>query len=108
MIFLGSPKYIRHTLDLPVRQDFEISHALVCRACIRKGRAELQRAEVVRSRTTLEERHALISRLLGLHGSSEMLILAGSLTEATRAAAECVTRTAYVTPFVRLVPEHGG
>jgi hypothetical protein len=56
----------------------------------------------------LEEGHALISRLPGLHGTGEMLTLAGSSTECTRAAAEFVTRPEYVTPFVRFLRQRGG
>ena len=51
-------------------------------------------------RSHLEEGHALISRLPGLHNTGEMMILAGSSTECTRAAVEYVTRPEYVRGFV--------
>jgi len=103
MIFLGPPKYNQQTLDLPVTQDFEISHSRVQN--LRPAAGEPRSFD---EKWNLEEGHALISRLPGLHQTGEMLILAGSSTESTRAAAEYVTRPEYVIAFVRRMREKGG
>jgi hypothetical protein len=101
MIFLGPPKYNLQTLDLPVQQDFEISHARVQNLRPAAGEPRQFEEKWSADRTHLEEGHALISMLPGLHGTGQMMILAGSSTECTRAAVEFVTRPEYVTPFVR-------
>ncbi len=108
MIFLGPPKYNLQTMDLPVKQDFEISHARVQNLRPLAGEPASYEEKWTADRTRLEEGHALISRLPGLHQAGEMLILAGSSTECTRAAAEYVTRPEYVTPFVRWMRQNGG
>jgi hypothetical protein len=107
MVFLGPPKYNQQTLDLPVRQDFAISHARVQNLHPLAGEPRTFEERWTADRATLEEGHALISRLPGLHGAGEMLILAGSSTEGTRAAAEFVTRPEYVAHLVRRIHEAG-
>ncbi len=108
VIFLGPPKYNLQTLDLPVQQDFEIGHARVQNLRPMAGEPNSYEEKWAPDRSHLEEGHALISRLPGLHRTGEMLILAGSSTECTRAAVEYVTRTEYVTPFVRWMREKQG
>ena len=108
MIFLGPPKYNQQTLDLPMARDFEISHSRVQNLRPAPGEPQSFDERWDTSRTHLEEGHALISRLPGLHRTGVMLILAGSSTESTRAAAEYVTRPEYVSAFVRRMREKGG
>jgi hypothetical protein len=108
MIFLGPPKYIPQTLDLPIPQDFEILHHRIHN--LRPAQGEPQFFEDKRTPNTanLEEGHALISRFPGLHGSGEILVLAGSSTESTRAAVEFVTRPEYVAYLIKKMHERGG
>jgi hypothetical protein len=101
MIFLGPPKFALQTSDLPVAQDFEISHGRVQNLKPADGEPRTFEEKWSADRTRLEEGHALITRIPGLHGSGEVMILAGSSTESTRAAAEFITRPEYITPFVR-------
>ncbi len=108
MIFLGPPKFNLQTMDLPVRQDFEISHGRVQNLHPAAGEPKTFEEKWTPDRTSLEEGHALISRLPGLHRSGEMLILGGSSTESTRAAVEFVTRPEYVTAFVRWMRQQPG
>jgi hypothetical protein len=108
MIFLGPPKYNQQTLDLPIHQDFEIAHFRVQNINPQSGEPRSYEEKWASDRTHLEEGHALISRLPGLHHTGEMLILAGSSTECTRAAVEYVTRPEYVTPFVRFLRTQPG
>lgn len=108
MIFLGPPKFNLQTLDLPVQQDFEIGHARVQNLRPLSGEPNSYEEKWSADRSRLEEGSALISRLPGLHRTGEMLILAGSSTECTRAAVEYVTRSEYVTPFVRWMREKQG
>jgi hypothetical protein len=108
MIFVGPPKYNLQTNELPVRQDFEISHAHVQN--LRPGAGEPRSFEEKWNpdRATLAEGHALITRIPGLHRSGNVLILAGSATESTRAAVEYVTRPEYVGPFIQWMRAQGG
>jgi len=108
MIFLGPPKFNLQTVDLPVQQDFEISHSRVNNLHPRAGEPADFAERWTPDRVTLLEGHALITRIPGLHRTGEMLILAGSSTECTRAAVEYVTRPEYVTPFVRFLREQQG
>ena len=108
MIFLGPPKYNPQTLDLPVQQDFEISHARVQNLRPAPGEPRSFEEKWSADHVHLDEGHALISRLPGLHGEGEMLILAGNCTECSRAAVEYVTRPEYVGAFVRRMHEKGG
>jgi hypothetical protein len=108
VIFLGPPKYNLQTLDLPVQQDFEIGHARVQNLRPLAGEPRQFEENWNADRTQLDEGHALISLLPGLHRTGEMMILAGSSTECTRAAVEFVTRPEYVTPFVRWMRSQPG
>jgi len=107
MIFLGPPKFNQQTLDLPVEQDFEISHARVQNLKPAAGEPHAYEEKWNADRVHLDEGHALISRLPGLHGAGEMLILAGSSTECTRAAVEYVTRPEYVAASLRRMHAQG-
>jgi hypothetical protein len=108
MIFIGPPKYNPQTLDLPVQQDFEISHARVQSLRPAPGEPTTFEEKWSPDHVHLDEGHALISRLPGLHGEGEMLILAGNCTECSRAAVEYVTRPEYVDAFMRRMHEKGG
>jgi hypothetical protein len=109
MIFLGPPKSNLQTKDLPVQQDFEIGHSRVQNLHPRAGEPRQYEEKWTPDRSRLEEGHALITRTPGLHNNGQVLILAGSSTECTRAAVEFVTRPEYVTPFVRWMRQtHGG
>jgi len=108
MIFLGPPKYIPQTLDLPVPRDFEIMHHQVQNLHPSPGEPQFFGDKRSFDRTILEECHALISRFSGLHGSGQILVFAGSSTECTRAAVEFVTRPEYVESFVQQMHSRGG
>jgi hypothetical protein len=108
MIFLGPPKYNLQTVDLPVRQDFEISHARVHNLRPADGEPADFEEKWNPDHWTLLEGHALITRIPGLHRTGEMLILAGSSSECTRAAVEYVTRPEYVAPFLRFLRSQPG
>jgi hypothetical protein len=108
MIFLGPPKFIPQTLELPIPQDLQIGHARVHNMRPAPGEPISYPEKFSADGTNLEEGHALISRLPGLHNSGTMLILAASSTEGTRAAVEFVTRPEYVNSFVRQMHSRGG
>ena len=108
VVFLGPPKYNLQTMDLPVVQDFEISHSRVQNLRPAAGEPASFEEKWSADRAHLDEGHALISRLPGLHQSGEMMILAGSSTECTRAAVEYVTRPEYVSAFVRWMRSQPG
>jgi hypothetical protein len=108
MIFLGPPKYIPQTLDLPSSKDFEALHHGVQNLHPAPGEPLFFENKRSSDRATWEEGYALVSRLPGLHGSGEILELAGSATECTLAAVEFVTRPEYVASFVRQMHARGG
>jgi hypothetical protein len=107
VIFLGPPKYNQQTLDLPVRQDFEINHSQVQNLHPALGEPVAFDEKFSPDHVHLDEGHALISRLPGLHRTGEIMVLAGSYTESTRAAAEYVTRPEYVSALVHQMHRQG-
>ncbi|HWB83861.1 MAG TPA: hypothetical protein VG675_06955 [Bryobacteraceae bacterium] len=108
LLFVGPPKSNPQTNELPFRQDFEIADSHVQNLKPRPGEPHTFE-EVSRADGSGRERgHALITRFPGLHRAGEILILAGSSTEETRAAVDFVTRPEYVGPFVRYMHAHGG
>jgi hypothetical protein len=107
VIFLGSPKYNQQTLDLPIRQDFEISRSQIQNLRPAPGEPAAFEERFSADHVHLDEGHALISRLPGLHRTGDILVLAGSSTESTRAAAEFVTRPEYVSALVKQLHRHG-
>lgn len=90
-----------------MQQDFEINRGRVQTLRAAPGEPSAFEEKWSPDHVRLDEGHSLISRLPGLHGDGEMLILAGSSTECTRAAVEYVTRPEYVAAFVRRMHEKG-
>ncbi len=107
VIFLGAPKYNQQMLDLPGQQDFDIHSSRVRNLHPAPGEPSVFEEKWSPDHVHLDEGHALISRLPGLHRTGDILILAGSYTESTRAAAEFVTRPEYVAALIKKIHEKG-
>lgn len=96
MIFLGPPKFNPQVHDLPVDQDFVIEQGGVTNR--RPSARELGQykrtspAEV----DEIPEDYVVITRVRGVEGWGEVLVLASSSTEGTWAAADYVTRGQHV------------
>lgn len=108
VIFVGPPKFNQQTGELPVQQDFEINRGRVHNLHPAGGEPEFFEEKWSPDHVHLEEGHALVSRLPGLHGSGDILVLAGSSTESTRAAVEFVTRPEYVASLIHQTRATGG
>jgi hypothetical protein len=108
MIFLGPPKYISQTKDLPIEQDFRIEHSRVQSLRPRDGEPKVFPEKWSADGSNLEEGHALITRMPGLHNTGEVMILGGSSTECTRAAVDYVTRPEYAARLVRSLRKETG
>jgi hypothetical protein len=107
VIFVGPAKFNVQTKDLPFTTDFEIRHSRLENIKPRPGEQRIF-AEKRSPDGQLEEGHALITRLPGLHGMGTILILASTSTEGTRAAVEFITRPEYATHFVRSMRKANG
>jgi hypothetical protein len=101
VIFVGPPKYNLQTRDLPVEMDFAVEHSRVVNRHPRPGEPPSYNETWSADRAVLQEGHALISRLPGLHGTGYIMMLASTSTEGTRAAVEYVTRPDYAARLVR-------
>ncbi len=108
VVFVGPPKFNLPTDDLPFEQHFIIRHARVDN--LKPSPGEPAHFDEKRSAdgSQSEEGHALVTRVSGLHGAGWLLILAGTSTEGTRAAAEYVSRPEHVSALVRAMHRQFG
>jgi hypothetical protein len=72
------------------------------------GEPEVLRGRWPADAPHVAEDYALITRVAGLHGQGEMLILAASSTEGTLAAVQFVTQPARAAELVRRLRANGG
>ena len=96
VVFIGPPKFIPQLKDLPVACDFVQEDEGVRNLHPRPGEPAYFRDQ---SGTTVDSKgraYALISRLPGLHAKGQILILGGTWTEGTHAAAQYVTLETHV------------
>jgi hypothetical protein len=101
MIFLGPPKFILQTKELPLELDFQIGHSRVENLRPKEGEPKTFPQKWSPDGSYLEEGHAVITRIPGLHRAGDIMILAGNSTEATRAAVDYVTRPEYARRMVQ-------
>lgn len=107
MIFVGPAKYNVQTKDLPVNTDFEIRHSRLENLRPKPGEQRIF-AERRSPDGQVEESHAVITRIPGLHGTGTILIMASTSTEGTRAAVDFMVRPEYATRFVQFTRKAGG
>jgi hypothetical protein len=91
LVFLGPPKFNPQTQALPIRQEFVFTGDVITN--LRPQPGELAEYRTVRDPEIedIPAEYALMTRLRGLEGWGEVLILASTTTEGTWAAAEYVT-----------------
>jgi hypothetical protein len=108
VVFLGPPKYTLQLNEIPVRMDLVMEGSSIRN--LRPGRgepAELRGNWPERAPYVVED-YALISRVPGLHGRGEYLILSASSTEGTAAAATFVTDPGFVRDLVSRLRDSSG
>jgi len=108
VVFLGPPKYSLQLSEIPVRMDLVMEGSAIRN--LRPGRgepAELRGNWPERAPYVVED-YALISRVPGLHGRGEYLILSASSTEGTAAAATFVTDPGFVRELVSRLRDSSG
>lgn len=103
VIFVGPPKFNLQVQDLPVVQDLVFEALGIRNLRPRPGEPPFFGEGTMDARNYSGEAYALISRLPGLHGNGEILVLAGSLTAGTLAAAQYVTSEVYTRELLRRI-----
>ena len=102
VVFAGPPKFNLQTRDLPVAQDLVIGENIGDKSGAihnlrpRPGEPDFFGEGTNDAQNSFGQTYALISRLPGLHGDGAILVLAGSATVGTLAAAKYVTSEVYV------------
>jgi hypothetical protein len=98
MVLLGPPKFVPQISDLPVICDLTID-----RNGIRNLRPRLGEPELLQDTDNSNrdgQSYGLISRLPGLHGKGEILVLGGDSTQGTLAATQYICLERYLRELV--------
>lgn len=103
VILLGSPKFIPQLKDLPFEQDFVIDRGSVRNLRPKEGELPVYREVQTPSHSAVLEDYALVTRLPGLQGLGQIIVLGSSSTEGTWAAADYVTAPSHAAELVRRV-----
>lgn len=106
LIFIGPAKFNLQLRDLPVNQDFVVRGPGIENLRPRPGESSFVEDGIAVSGQPEDQSgttFGLISRLPGLHGRGDILVLAGSWTEGTLAAAKYVTTESYVQDLFRRI-----
>lgn len=91
LIFLGPAKFNRQLPELPVEQDFIIDQGIVKNLRPRPGELDRYQKPSAPDVEDIPEDYAVITRVHGVTGWGEVLVLASTSTEGTWAAAEYLT-----------------
>jgi hypothetical protein len=101
VVFLGSPKVNLQTKDIPVTLDLVMNHDSIQNLRPRPGEPMVLQGSWPSKSPYVVEDYALISRLPGLQGRGEILIVAAYSTEGTDAAVQYVTKADFARELVR-------
>jgi len=96
VVFVGPPKFISQIDELPVVRDLAVESSGIRNLRPRKGEPAFLEDAYTDPEHQDGHTHALISRLPGLHGNGEILILGGTWTEGTLAASQYLTLETHV------------
>jgi hypothetical protein len=103
VVFLGSPRINPILKDIPAADGFMLDNSVIRNLRPQPGESETYGDSWSDDHRQLLESHALIYRLPGQYGHTEIMILASASTEATWAAAYYVTKPAYARELVEKV-----
>ncbi len=108
VIFLGSPKFNVQLKNLPIEWEFVIEGGSIINLRPRPGEQQMYGDRWGVTKDILLEDYALVSRLPGLHGHGEIMVLASSASEGTWAAVEYVTQPGYARDLVQRLRQPDG
>jgi len=108
VVFLGPPKYTLQLSEIPVRMELFMDGNVIRNLAPRKGEPTVLMGNWPDKSPYVVEDYALISRVPGLHGRGEYLILSASSTEGTAAAATFVTDQNFVRQLVEQLLDSSG
>ena len=108
LIFLGPAKFNRQLPDLPIDQDFVIEKGAVRNLRPRPGEASRYQKPSAPDVEDIPEDYAVITRVSGVTGWGEVLVLASTSTEGTWAAAEYLTTPAALENMMKRLRGNGG
>lgn len=108
LIFLGPRKFNPQVEDLPIEQDFIIDQGAVHNLRIRPGEQATYSKPSPANAEDIPEDYSIITRMRGIEGWGEVLVLGSSSTEGTWAAADFVTDAAHLRALVRRLSHETG
>jgi len=108
VVFVGPPKFISQISELPVIQDFVIESAGIRNLRPAAGESVFLRDEYIDAQHQNGQTHALVSRLPGLHGKGQILVIGGTWTEGTYAACQYLTLELYLKEMLAAIRLPGG
>jgi hypothetical protein len=108
VVFLGPPKFNTHLRDIATDGGFVIERGAIRNLEPRPGEPDAYRSTWSPDQLLLLEDYALIHRLPGLNDMGEVMVLASASTEATWAAAECVTKPALARVLIEKIRQPSG
>lgn len=108
LVFLGPAKFNPQLRDLPVEQELIIDQGAVQNLHPRPGEPDTYQKPSPPNEENIPEDYAVITRLTGLHGWGEVLVLASTSTEGTWAAADFVTDPLQLRQLLVKITSAGG
>lgn len=108
LIFLGPAKSNRQLPDLPIEQDFVIEQGAIRNLRPRNGEASIYQKPSAPDVEDIPDDYALITRMRGVAGWGDVVVLASTSTEDTWAAAEFVTNPALLGAMIERIKQPNG
>ncbi len=107
LVFLGPPKFNQQLLALPVEQDFVFTETGIANLRPQPGEPAEFRTQRDPEIEDIPAEYALVTRLRGMEGWGEVLVLASTTTEGTWGATEYVTHAATLREMLSKVKAGG-
>lgn len=108
LVFLGPRKFNPQVSDLPINQDFIIDSGAVHNLRIRPGERATYSKPTPANTEDIPEDYSIITRMRGIEGWGEVLVLGSSSTEGTWAAADFVTDPAHLRELIHKLSQETG
>jgi hypothetical protein len=108
VVFVGPPKFIPQINELPVVRELTVESAGIRNLRPRAGEAAFLGDEYSDPQHENGRTHALISRLPGLHGTGEILIVGGTWTQGSMAASQYLTLETHVAELLSRIRLRSG
>lgn len=108
LVFLGPRKFNPQIQDLPINQDFIIDRGAVHNLRMRPGERATYSKPTPANTEDIPEDYSIITRMRGIEGWGEVLVLGSSSTEGTWAAADYVTNPVQMRELTRRLSQETG